>query len=139
MSLSKTVTALKAIRAFCTDCQGDGGNLQWVERCPHTECPLSAYRSGKALPAGQHQPTKAIRRFCTDQCQSGAPSEEVKNCQGDTPAVPDALAPCPLFKFRFGRNPNISEKTKAARRQRTQKRVVKGRFGFLPSEDAPTP
>ncbi|MFC2119811.1 hypothetical protein ACFLQ4_01940 [Bacteroidota bacterium] len=41
------------------------------------------------------RPLKAIRQYCLD-CSNGSP-KEVKLCQ---------IEDCPLYKFRFGKNPN---------------------------------
>jgi hypothetical protein len=64
----------------------------------------------KFYPKKSKSPVKAIRLFCLE-CMgwdrrykdSGKPFEDVKNC-------PDVL--CPLFDFRFGRNPFFKSKSK---------------------------
>jgi hypothetical protein len=57
---------------------------------------------------------KSIREFCVQTCCAGD-MDYVKEC-------PDGVehqgkAPCPLYPYRMGSNPNISEETKERRRQ----------------------
>jgi hypothetical protein len=84
------------------------GQLRLVADCPSQDCPLYPYRMGR-LDGADGRTIKAIRRYCLD-CV-GSP-HEVRNCQGDTAAD----GPCPLFTFRLGKNPNISEETRQKRR-----------------------
>ena len=122
----KSKSPLKALYAFCVECQGN--KAERVAECNFIDCPFYRYRHGVALPKGQHSPIRACKKYCHDQCQAGAApgSDEVRNCQGDKAL----LGPCPVFPYRLGRNPNISEETKRARRERALKRVVKGTSGF---------
>ena len=107
----KNRSPLQAIRAFCLECEGDSPAN--VKDCLNPACPFYAYRLGTP-PAGQsHQPMKAIKTYCFDQCQAGSGREEVLTCQGDKAA----LGPCPVFPFRLGVNPNISAATRERRRQ----------------------
>lgn len=110
--LKKARSALKTIRAFCTECQG--GLPQAVSECADIACLFYPYRHGKALARGQHQPVKAIRRYCFNNCLPGAGAKSVRDCGGDTAL----LGPCPVFSFRLGKNPNFSEATRLQRRQR---------------------
>ena len=115
---------LDSIRSFCVDCLG--GSPSAVTDCNDTACPFLAYRHGVALPRGHHAPLRACKRYCAEYCQAGAGRDEVANCQGD-----EAIhGPCPMFPFRMGRNPNISEETRAARSKRALKLATKGTFGF---------
>jgi hypothetical protein len=113
---------LKAIRVFCVECQGD--SFQGVSECADTACPFREYRSGKALEAGQHRPLGAVRRYCHEYCQAGAGRAEVLSCQGDKPL--DGGPGCPVFPFRLGKNPNISEETRKKARQRELAKLVEG-------------
>lgn len=45
--MSKDLTPLKAIRAFCLGCVGD--SPKEVKMCPATNCPLYQFRFGKSL------------------------------------------------------------------------------------------
>ena len=117
-----TRSPLKAVRAFCMQCQGNSSD--GVAECNFADCPFYDYRHGVALPKGQHSPIRACKKYCHEQCQAGAPSgsDEVKNCQGDK-AI---LGPCPVFPYRLGKNPNVSEETKQGRRERALKRIGEG-------------
>ena len=65
------------------------------------------HENGKKL-----TPTKSIREYCLD-CSNGS-SHEVKFCPAKE---------CPLYPYRFGKNPNIklSEETKRKRAQQLKK------------------
>lgn len=102
---------LKAIRAFCTTCQGECSRA--VAGCADTACPFYPYRHGTPPEGMKHQPMKAIRRYCLDNCQCGAGRQEVVDCGGDTAL----LGPCPVFPFRLGKNPNFSAEIREKRRQ----------------------
>jgi hypothetical protein len=97
-----------------------------VIECADTACPFHPYRHGVALEKGRHSPVRACRAFCFENCLPGAGVDTVKDCGGDTAM----LGPCPVFPFRLGKNPNISEETREKARQRTAKRVQKGTAGF---------
>ena len=115
---------LRSIRDFCLECQG--GSFTEVHACTDRACPLYAYRHGKALAKGKHQPTRVMKRYCLEYCQAGAGNEKVKNCQGDKAAT----GPCPIFPFRLGKNPNISEMTREKRRRAACRQTAKGVSGF---------
>lgn len=117
-------TPLKAIRTFCIECQGE--SFQAVTECADAACPFYPYRHGTPPEGARHQPMKAIKQYCLNNCQCGAGRQDVVECQGDK-AV---LGPCPVFPFRLGVNPNISDATKEQRRLRAQERAQKGTFGF---------
>lgn len=59
---------------------------------------------------------KAIRAKCLD-C-SGGSANEVRLCE---------LKHCPLYKFRFGRNPNIKREMTDEQRQAAAARLAKAR------------
>ena len=105
-----TFTPFEAIRKHCLMCFQN--SLAGIRECADTLCPLWPYRLGTRPDGLPHRPLKACRRFCVEQCLAGEASE-VKSCQGDK-AV---LGPCPLYRFRMGRNPNISEATRAKQRE----------------------
>jgi len=117
-------SALKSIRAFCIECQGD--SFQGVAECVDLACAFYPFRYGVLPRTGQRKPLAAIKAYCFENCQGGSSRAEVENCQGDT-AV---LGPCPVYPFRLGVNPNISEETREKRRLEAQKRATKGVFGF---------
>jgi len=106
----KRRTPLTAIRAYCLWCCGNSSRE--VELCPSTDCALYFYRLGK-IPAGaSRRLLKVIRSRCLE-CVDGP--GEVTRC-----AAHEAFAgqpPCPLWLYRFGRNPNISEKARTKRRK----------------------
>lgn len=65
-------------------------------------------------------PVKAIREFCLECC--GGSSAEVKSC---------TATKCPLYAFRFGRNPyvkrELTDEQKSAMRERlAEARAKKG-------------
>lgn len=100
-------SALKAIREHCVLCvngKAQKSNLEIIKTCEHEKCPLWPYRMGVRPTDGTpHRPLKACRTFCVEECLAGVPSE-VPTCQGDQWVI----APCPLYPFRMGKNPNIS-------------------------------
>lgn len=124
MSIYPRRSPLQAIRVFCVQCQG--GSAQGVTECTDNICPFYAYRFGIPPQDKKHQPMKAIKQFCLINCQVEAGRQEVVHCQGDKAM----LGPCPVFPFRLGRNPNVSQATREKRRQAASKRAVKGVFGF---------
>lgn len=73
-------------------------------------------------------PTKAIREKCLDCCCGQ--SLEVKLCPAES---------CPLYPYRFGRNPNVkkrnvSEETKLAMRERMAK-INAAKYGTMDDQD----
>lgn len=124
MSTQIRRSPLVAIRAFCVECQGGSPNA--VTECNDTACAFHPYRHGAALEKGRHSPVRACKAYCFENCLPGAAPNEVSDCLGDKAL----LGPCPVFPFRMGRNPNISEATREKCREEASKRVVKGKFGF---------
>ncbi len=59
------------------------------------------------------RPLRAIRLKCVD-CSAGQP-KEVRLCQSDE---------CPLFLYRFGKNPNRSGKGGFSRKSPTQLEIT---------------
>ena len=104
--MARKLTPLKAIRKQCVSCMG--GQLRLVADCPGRDCPLYPYRMGRLDGADGHT-LRAIRQYCLGCAGS---SQAVRDCYGDT-AVD---GPCPLYRFRLGKNPNISKETRQKRR-----------------------
>ena len=101
----KPLSPLQAIHEFCKQCQGSRLTAI-LDACNDRKCPFWGYRLGKAISEGKHRPTKAVRAYCLNQCQAGEGGyQEVKQCQGNSPAHP-GFEPCPLYRFRLGKNPN---------------------------------
>ena len=100
-------SALKAIREHCVLCvngKAQRSNMEIIETCEIPACPLLPYSMGSRPTDGTpHRPLKACRRFCVEECQAEQ-AQQVKDCQGDTWVV----GPCPLYKFRMGKSPNVS-------------------------------
>ena len=59
---------------------------------------------------------KAIRAFCVE-CTCGDP-EWIRECPSNS---------CPLWVYRMGRNPNISQQTREKQRQRALRRGFRGK------------
>ncbi|MEE8448573.1 MAG: hypothetical protein V3S39_02960 [Thermodesulfobacteriota bacterium] len=109
------LTPLKAIRRHCRWCCGSAFN---VELCRDRECSLYQLNRGRRL--GGLSPLKAIRGFCVG-CLDGP--GQIPQCRGDT-----ANPPCPLFVYRFGKNPILKGKRGPGRPfQKGHKHAIKGR------------
>jgi hypothetical protein len=111
-----TMTPQEAIRKFCVQCVGSVYEVKWCggEICIGNQgdrngvCYLYPYRHGR----GAGKPSvKLIRKFCLE-CMAGK-----KKSVAECPAVD-----CTLHRFRFGKNPNFSEKTRQKRREMALKR-----------------
>ena len=124
-------TALEAIHKHCLMCVN--GYRDILRTCEYKACPLWPYRMGTRPADGiPHRPLKACRRFCVDECQAEQ-AHQVQGCQGNTWAV----GPCPLYKFRMGKSPNISQETKEKRRANAKGRPLpKGFAKQAPSSPA---
>lgn len=60
---------------------------------------------------------KSIRRYCVDVCCAGDEAY-ARECPSDGRRTGKGQATnCPLHPYRMGKNPNISEETKAKRRE----------------------
>jgi len=94
-------TPLKCIRRHCLWCCN--GQSPEVSLCPSEGCPLHPFRFGKRILG--RSTVKAIRLRCLD-CVGGS-HLEVGRCDTD----------CHLHRYRFGKNPNFSEETRAKRRE----------------------
>jgi len=93
---------LKVIRKYCLWCMA--GQSYLVAGCETKDCPLFLFRMNKSV-RGRSR-LKAIRKRCLDCAGS---SDEVKSCnsyQGN----PDKVEVCPLWEYRFGKNPKLKGK-----------------------------
>ena len=107
-------TALEAIHKHCLMCVN--GYRDILRTCEYKACPLWPYRMGTRPADGiPHRPLKACRCFCVDECQAEQASQ-VPGCQGNTWVV----GPCPLYKFRMGKSPNISQEARARMKGRAR-------------------
>ena len=103
-------TPLRSVRMFCLWCCNHQ-SLE-VKLCPATSCVLHRYRLGKG-----NISVKTIRDKCID-CSDGELSN-IKDCKfgkplpldkQDKPECHPNNYPCPLYQFRMGKNPNITQK-----------------------------
>lgn len=62
---------------------------------------------------------KSIRKFCVDVCCCGS-EYEVRECLQYKEVK--GVEACPLYPYRMGKNPNVSEETKAKQRERLVER-----------------
>lgn len=112
MPKKTNLTPMQAIRKKCLWCAG--GSRTEVRLCPATSCPLYEYRGGKRPERAQRTPVQAIKAKCRDCC--GETWADVQKCPGQKLAD----GPCSLHPFREGKNPNVSEESRAAARRRAQ-------------------
>jgi hypothetical protein len=98
-----------------------------VAECADLHCPFHPYRHGIALDKGRHAPLRACKTYCSQNCLPDSVTEGIWDCGGDK----SLLGPCPVFPFRLGTNPNVSQETRATRRAKALERVAKGTAGFL--------
>lgn len=108
-----TSTPLRAIRRFCVACVGSPYEVDGCggDKCLNGQgdgegvCFFYRFRMGKGRPS-----VKLIRKMCLE-CMEGS-SKLVADCESD----------CHLKRFRFGKNPNISDETRKMRREMLLKR-----------------
>lgn len=105
--MTQKLTPVIAIRKYCLWCMG--GSRKFVRECDTSDCPLHPFRMGKN-PTGKGSRLKAIRKRCLD-CVGGSYSE-VRKCNS-YPGNPDGIEECPLWLFRFGKNPRLKGKRKS--------------------------
>lgn len=97
-------TPLQAIRQKCRWCSLD--QAQEIQLCrSERSCPLWPLRFRKRVPGLSR--FKAIRAKCLD-CVGGS-HKDAQDCDPNSDK-------CPLWLFRFGTNPNISEPTRQKHR-----------------------
>lgn len=97
------MTPLQAIRKFCTQCVGStaevkacGGDKMFGQGDSNCQCYFYPYRMGRGRPS-----VKTIRKHCLE-CMGGS-RKLVAQCINFN---------CPLYVFRFGKNPNRVRKEK---------------------------
>lgn len=89
---------LKAVHAFCVECNGSGIA---ANSCPTEDCLLHPFRRGTVKRGSKPGPVlKAIRKYC--QSCMGGERAEVERCT--------AGEKCLLYPFRKGRNPNRAKR-----------------------------
>ncbi len=99
--------ALRALRRFCMDCQGN--HPPAVAECRDAACALHPFRQCTVTPlADEARPLRGIRRHCLACAGS---RDEVRRC--------DARETCPLWSFRFGVTPATFKRV-ALRRKRAK-------------------
>ena len=94
----------QAVREFCKECVGNnshqvkscGGDKMLNQGDKTNQCLLYPFRNGRGRPT-----VKLIRRFCLE-CLGGS-RKLVRECQNPQ---------CPLYSFRFGKNPNRAHNNK---------------------------
>ncbi len=113
--MGKNITPLKGIKEFCLQCQGY--ERKEVKKCDgkmvYELCPLIDFKLGKKSKEKQlpYTPCRAIRKkclICVGHLNYTQPApryryQYVKEC--DSPE-------CPLYSFRFGKNPNYKKTEK---------------------------
>lgn len=108
-------TPLRAIRRFCVECVGSPYEINDCggDKCLDGQgdengvCYFYGHRMGRGRPS-----VKLIRKMCLE-CMEGS-SRLVAECRAD----------CELHRFRFGKNPNISDE------RREKQRVIALRMGW---------
>lgn len=104
----KKLTPLQSIKYRCRDCKETNTE---VKNCKFKDCELYLFRNGKRV-LGKSR-LKSIRKHCLWCCYEQ--NKEVKLC----PSKID----CPLWIYRFGKNPTLSGK---ANRGSFKKSAVQG-------------
>jgi hypothetical protein len=109
-----TPTPLRAVRLACLECCD--GSASEVRQCEATSCPLWTFRFGrrpsaedKAAVVAAEKPVYPIERRLTGTSGLKAVRRRCLDCSGGTDAAVRSctVSACPLFEFRFGKNPNI--------------------------------
>lgn len=99
------MTPIEAIRKTCLACMG--GSYTEVAECVETECPLFAYRFGKRPTHGRYSPLSAIRARCLYCLET---SQAVSECASHDNKLGSGYDNCPIYPYRFGRNPKLKNK-----------------------------
>lgn len=117
---------MKAIRVRCLEFVGYIADE--VRNCTAPDCPLYPFRLGRSV-RGKSR-LKAIRKHCLT-CMGGSPPLVVDCPSGPQMAKSDSG--CPVFGFRFGKNPkrkgigkgrDMTRVTEVAQKSRRQARVT---------------
>ena len=109
-------TSLESIRLHCKQCMGD--HLALIRDCATGACALHPYRSGEIEEGASRRLLKVIRSFC-DTC---AADGDVGGCGAGK--TYQSLPPCPLWPYRTGRSPYVTQRVRDQRRAR----AVQSRF-----------
>ncbi len=111
MSTNLCKSPKKACHTACLECME--GSAQQVTACKSTSCPLYPYRLGHVPRGSLPGPaTKAIKNYCL-MCVGVR--EDVQTCtaNGKNPGMGHDHYLCPLYPFRFGKNPFRGPRTDA--------------------------
>lgn len=84
------MTPIKAIHAFCVECNGSG---RAANNCQTEVCEVWHYRAGHRSKMAPFGPLKSIRLRCLD-CVGGVSFRAVRDCE---------IVDCPLHIHRFGK------------------------------------
>lgn len=119
-------TALESIRAFCLQCMAGARSL--VADCPSTECGFYGYRMGSISDGAPRQLLKVVKSYCA----ACAPEGDVGGCTAGRCYL--SLDPCPVWPFRFGKNPHIGREQRDKLRQHAQRqyKLAGGEARFRP-------
>ena len=123
-------TALESIRAFCLSCMG--GSRTLVTCCQTTVCGFYAYRMGVIEPGAPRRLLRVVRTYC----EACAPEGDVKGCTAGRCYL--SLDPCPVWPFRTGSNPYITQtqREKLRRHAQEQYNLAGPEARFRPRIDA---
>jgi len=110
---------MKAIRVRCLECVGYVSDE--VKNCTAPDCPLYLFRLGRSVRGNSR--LKAIRKHCLT-CMGGSPPL-VADCPSG-PQMARGASGCPVFKFRFGKNPKLKGKGKGRDMAKVREAAQKG-------------
>ena len=99
------MSVASAMKAFCKECYGDS----FFRQCKTYHCILNQFLNVARGDFPSISRLKAIRQYCLDCVGS---SEEVKVCTCDGSSSCNGIEnyKCPLYDYRFGRNPFTKRK-----------------------------
>lgn len=109
MYLGKKRTPLEAMKAFCNWCMSGTAH-----DCDSVKCALHPYKGGEIPPKASRNLLKQIKARCLDCMPNGAES-----CDAFEPY--EFHKPCPLWPYRLGKSPNVSEATRQKRSEQAKK------------------
>lgn len=118
--MKKPLTPLKAIRALCRQCLGD--DLKGIHECPTVSCPAHPYRLGRIPQGASGRLLHVIHTHCV-QCDGS--QKGVRNCTASPACAARGYLPCPLWAYRLGHRPSVSEA--ARERGRIQAKINFGK------------
>jgi hypothetical protein len=134
-----TPTPLKAVRLACLECCN--GSALEVRECVATSCPLWTFRFGRR-PSAENKlavvgkPIYPLEKRLTGTSGLKAIRRKCLDCSGGTDAAVRActVSACPLYQYRFGKNPNIVRTPE--RKEADAKRLALLRASALPPRPA---